>query len=407
MLLILSGPSTVGKSYSISQFTELYAFETILPFTTRDPRDMEYEGVHYHFVSKAELKKISYNFTKGYWAQPFGDHYYGYPEIIASLPEESKNWIIHAETGLALDIKKRHPDGTYLVFIDYKDDKKHEERLQQRFANLKDIDSRLRHDKAERDNKQYFDNVIISDDIDEIARDLYRYVSTIVVQPIRSYGLYPGTLSDIDIINSIKDPNGIKVEGLAEHELDRRVQGWTLDLTLGTRYFRVKKRLFKFEIFDLAYSNENDMIKRFPDQAADAKNLYGIVLKQGEFILGTTAEKITLPKNIVGLVSGRSSYARAGIAIEFSQNVLQSGHNDTVPLQIKNNLPYPVRIYPGTGIAQVVFFKTSNQTDKMYSRQFNPKYIGRNNDFRSRIYDVCIPVQFRHPFRRNSGTCSD
>ncbi len=386
MLVILSGPSTVGKSYCISQFTSKFDFETVVPFTTRSPRQLESEGVHYHYVSKTDLETISNNFSKGYWIRPFDEHYYGYTqESIDKLPEDSENWIIHADTRMALQIKNRFRTGVYTVFIDYQTEDKHLKRLQERF-NADELQKRLQHDKEEKANKGKFDTVIESDDLDIITQELFGYLSTLVVQPLHSEHVYPGTLSDVEILRSIRDPNGgIRVEGITEEELENRVQGWTLDLTLDKKYFRVKKKFFRFRIFDLAYSNQKDVTERFPDKAVNQED--GIVLKRGEFILGLTVEKITLPKNIVGLVSGRSSYARAGITIEFSQNVLQSGHSDCIPLQIKNNLPYPVRIYPGTGIAQVIFFKTTNQTNKMYERQFNPKYIGRNHDYRSRIYD--------------------
>ena len=67
--------------------------------------------------------------------------------------------------------------------------------------------------------------------------------------------------------------------------------------------------------------------------------------------------------------------------------ILQPGHNDTIPLQITNNLPYPIVVYPETAIAQVVFFRTVAEATAPYSGQANAKYLGRLSDLRSRFYD--------------------
>lgn len=119
-----------------------------------------------------------------------------------------------------------------------------------------------------------------------------------------------------------------------------------------------------------------------------------------EFILTSTVERLTVPDNMVCMISGRSSYSRIGISVELSQVLLQPGHSDAVPLQIRNNLPYSIVIYPGTLIVQAVFLRTVSPSGTPYSRAPGAKYLAVHDDVRSRYYmDARYADPTQHPPR--------
>jgi dCTP deaminase len=384
---VLAGPSGVGKSYSVEYLCAVFDFKTLAPYTTRKPRITESEGFHYHFRSLAELKELSANLSVGYWARPLNDgHVYGYTTQVETLPEDQRNWVIQASTDISLAIKAKFPT-TVLVFLDFADDDTLQERIAQRYAEAGSevIKRRLLHAEYERAAKSKFDYTITSNSPEQIARELLQIIlSRSSALPQRSLSL-PGPLADIDIQASLAASDGLRIEGVPSDILTKRINGWSVDLTLAPRFYRVvhHRRIFR-RVFDLALGNSTDMLKRFKECVVPEDS--GIYLKPQEFILASTVERLYLPPRMVCLVSGRSSYARMGLSIELSQIVLQPGHDDVIPLQIKNNMRYPIIIYPQVSIVQAVFFNTITPSATPYNVQARAKYPRHADDVRSRYY---------------------
>lgn len=259
-------------------------------------------------------------------------------------------------------------------------------RILQRFGPDEEIvKKRQTHAEHERSIKDKFDHCIISDNPEKIATELIKYILSVVVQTPQVEKI-PGPLSDLDLRKSLASENGIRIEGVAD--IEDNISGWSIDLTLSKKYYRVKRNTFFNKIFDLANGNETDIIRLF-EEKIDHKN-EGIILRPNEFILASTNEKITLPSDIVCQISGRSSYARLGISIELSQILLQPGHNDIIPIQIKNNLKCSIIIYPGSHLVQAIFFRTISNSLESYPKKKNAKYLGSLEDIRSRYYTDSI-----------------
>jgi len=75
-----------------------------------------------------------------------------------------------------------------------------------------------------------------------------------------------------------------------------------------------------------------------------------------------------------------------GIQVELSQILLQPGHDDRIPLEIKNNMPFPIIIHPGVSMAQAVFFNTISPSSSPYHVSIRSKYPPYASDARSRYY---------------------
>lgn len=78
------------------------------------------------------------------------------------------------------------------------------------------------------------------------------------------------------------------------------------------------------------------------------------VIQPNSFILGRSVERFKIPRNMMCLVVGKSTYARCGIIVNVTP--LESEWEGYVTIEISNTTPNPAKIYSNEGIAQVVFF---------------------------------------------------
>ena len=292
MLFVLSGPSAVGKSYCLEYLCRTFDFKTLTPYTTRQPRTSESEGFHYHFRSLAELREITANFRLGYWAKPLNDgHVYGYTDHIDALSEDPRNWVIQAHSDIALAIKAKFP-ATVLVFLDFLDDETLHDRILQRYSDHGDevVVRRKMHAEHERAAKGKYDCVIPSNSPEDIARRLLQIILSRSPTLPRPNLSQPGPLADVDILASLDSQDGLRIDGIAKEKLMSRINGWSVDLTLAPRYYRVVYPFLFRRVFDLARGSNTDMLRRFRECVAGDRR--GIYLRPQEFILASTVEPL-------------------------------------------------------------------------------------------------------------------
>ena len=179
MLIIISGPSCVGKSFSVAYLCEKLGFSTVVPYTTREPRVSETEGVHYHFRSEETIRALSSDFHCGYWAKPIGKHWYGYTKQVDTVAVDSGRWVIQAYSDLALKIKIKN-SSTHTIFLDFLTDRVLVERIAERFgANKIELAARMAHAQHERQNKMNFNHYIQSDNHERTALEVATYARSI------------------------------------------------------------------------------------------------------------------------------------------------------------------------------------------------------------------------------------
>ena len=121
------------------------------------------------------------------------------------------------------------------------------------------------------------------------------------------------------------------------------------DLTLSNQF-----RMFK--------GNENIRLDENTDYKKYTKLVNGkITLKPGEFILGITEEKITLPSDICGWLTGRSRFARLGLQIHSTAAFLQPGIENKQVLEIHNLSSNTLELKQGLKLCQIVFDRTDGK----------------------------------------------
>lgn len=92
----------------------------------------------------------------------------------------------------------------------------------------------------------------------------------------------------------------------------------------------------------------------------------GYVLDPNEFILGSTNEGVTIPKNIAARFEGKSSLGRLGLATHVTAGFIDPGFTGDITLEIKNLNNHPIRIFAGMKIGQLCFFDLHDYVDRAY-----------------------------------------
>ena len=120
----------------------------------------------------------------------------------------------------------------------------------------------------------------------------------------------------------------------------------------------------EFKIF----TNINTTIvdpKRFDQQSfVDVKGEFCII-PPNSFALARTVEYFRIPRNILTVCVGKSTYARCGIIVNVTP--FEPEWEGTATLEISNTSPIPAKIYAKEGIAQVIFFEADEVCETSYA----------------------------------------
>ncbi len=112
------------------------------------------------------------------------------------------------------------------------------------------------------------------------------------------------------------------------------------------------------------------------------------ILAPGQFVLGATQERFSLPANIVGQLTGKSSLARLGVMVHVTAGFIDAGFSNPpaqITLEIVNVGTRPVKLHSGMPIAQMVFTRTAH-CETPYNAKPNAKYNGQDAAAHSLYY---------------------
>jgi dCTP deaminase len=112
------------------------------------------------------------------------------------------------------------------------------------------------------------------------------------------------------------------------------------------------------------------------------------ILHPGEFVLGSTYERITLPDDIVARIEGKSSLGRLGLLIHSTAGFIDAGFSGHITLELSNVANLPITLYPGMKIGQVSFLQMTTPADVPYgSKAVGSKYQGQRGPTPSRYWE--------------------
>jgi dCTP deaminase len=112
------------------------------------------------------------------------------------------------------------------------------------------------------------------------------------------------------------------------------------------------------------------------------------ILHPGEFVLGSTYERIAVPNDLVGRVEGKSSLGRLGLLIHSTAGFIDAGFDGHITLELANVASLPITLYPGMKIGQVSFMQMTSPADNPYgSGAKGSKYQGQRGPTPSRYFE--------------------
>jgi dCTP deaminase len=116
------------------------------------------------------------------------------------------------------------------------------------------------------------------------------------------------------------------------------------------------------------------------------------ILHPGEFVLGSTYERISLPDDIVARIEGKSSLGRLGLLIHSTAGFIDAGFSGHITLELSNVANLPITLYPGMKIGQVSFLQMTTPADVPYgSAKVGSKYQGQRGPTPSRYWENFEP----------------
>jgi dCTP deaminase len=162
------------------------------------------------------------------------------------------------------------------------------------------------------------------------------------------------------------------------------IQPSSVDLRLD-RYFRVFRN-HTMRVIDVKEDQEEltELVEISLDDV--------FVLHPGEFVLGSTAERVALPDDLVARLEGKSSLGRLGLLIHSTAGFVDAGWDGHLTLELSNVANLPITLYPGMKIGQISFLQMTTAAEVPYgSRQVGSKYQGQRGPTPSRYFENFSP----------------
>ena len=111
------------------------------------------------------------------------------------------------------------------------------------------------------------------------------------------------------------------------------------------------------------------------------------VLHPGEFVLGSTLERVQLGPDLVARVEGKSSLGRLGLLVHATAGYVDPGWDGHLTMELSNVANLPIRLYYGMKIGQLSFLQLSTPAERPYgSPELRSKYQGQTGPTASRGY---------------------
>jgi len=129
----------------------------------------------------------------------------------------------------------------------------------------------------------------------------------------------------------------------------------------------------EFKVFTNVYSAVVDP-KAFDPQSFVDLHADVCIIPPNSFALARTVEYFRIPRNVLTICLGKSTYARCGIIVNVTP--LEPEWEGHVTLEFSNTTPLPAKIYANEGVAQVLFLESDEACETSY-RDRGGKYQGQ------------------------------
>ena len=203
-------------------------------------------------------------------------------------------------------------------------------------------------------------------------------------------------LSDGDIRRRL-DKGDLVVEPLDDPEL--QIQPASLDMRLGREFLEFQQTnvtcIRPARGTDAADYTARTVVgapadqrtlREFEDRTdATLKERDEFILHPGDFVLGTTKERVEIPDDLIAHVEGRSSLGRLAIVVHATAGIVDPGYRGQITLELSNLGSAPVALEPDMRISQLTFTELKNRAERPYGEERGSKYQGQRGPQASRI----------------------
>jgi len=185
-------------------------------------------------------------------------------------------------------------------------------------------------------------------------------------------------LSDADILDRLAEGD-LVVEPL--DDVDQQVQPASVDLRLGERFLE-----FQRTNIPCIHPTEADEVGEYVTETRVPEG-DEFILHPGDFVLGTTTERVEIPDDLVAHVEGRSSLGRLAIVVHATAGLCDPGYKGQITLELSNLGTAPVALSPGMRVSQLTFTELKSPADRPYGAERGSKYQDQDGPQASRIGD--------------------
>ena len=154
-----------------------------------------------------------------------------------------------------------------------------------------------------------------------------------------------------------------KEQGMIEPFAENQVRNGVISFGVSSYGYDIRVAN-EFKIFTNVYSAVVDPKNFDPKSMVDFKGDI-CVIPPNSFALARTVEYFRIPRDVMTVCLGKSTYARCGIIVNVTP--FEPEWEGYVTLEISNTTPLPARIYANEGIAQVLFFQADEVCDTSYA----------------------------------------
>lgn len=167
----------------------------------------------------------------------------------------------------------------------------------------------------------------------------------------------PGILADHQIRNLAQE------QGMIEPFVESQKRDGVISYGLSS-YGYDARCSSEFKIFT---NIDNALVdpKNFQEASFVTRDTDICVIPPNSFVLTHTVEYFRIPKDVLVICLGKSTYARCGLIVNVTP--LEPGWEGHVTLEISNTTPLPARVYANEGVAQFLFFKGSESCETSYA----------------------------------------
>jgi guanylate kinase len=177
LLIVISGPSGVGKDTIIRRLLELDRnLQYSISYTTRRPRKGEDDGVNYHFVDRNRFEQLV---REGVFLEhaTYDGNYYGTPIAeVARARDAGRDVLLKIEVQGAEQVRQRAKDAL-LIFVAPPSMEELVERQTLRGSeSVEDIAARMKIAEREMDYAKNYDHVVVNDDVERAVAEILEII---------------------------------------------------------------------------------------------------------------------------------------------------------------------------------------------------------------------------------------